>query len=74
MCKFADVGLPSLSETNGWVFSKGKQNKRDHEISHLSPDAWAEWKKENSDQKLRIKTEEKRRGNANKQKRQSRGY
>lgn len=55
------LGLPSLSETNEMVFSKGqKKNIRDSEISHLKDDEWSEWKKNHSDQKQRIKTEEKR--------------
>lgn len=52
----------------------GKQNITDDEISHLSPNEWSQWKENNKDQKLRIKKEEKRRANANTQKRKSRGY
>ncbi len=60
---------------SGIMFSKhGKQNLWDDEISHLSPDAWIKWKQDHAGQKQRIKTEEKRRGNANKQKRKSRGW
>jgi hypothetical protein len=68
-------GVPSMYDGNGWVFSRGgKQNLWDDEISHLSQEAWSNRKKTHSDQKQRIKQEDKRRENANKQKRQSRGY